>query len=444
MDILIVGAGDVGSNLARDLADTHEITVIDRNPDLVDTLTAQLDITGITADGRSLVTLKEAGLENADIVIASTDNDATNVMVCTTANRIGSIRTIARVKDAGLFQVWQSSDGGFGVDAMLCVDLLAAQDLVQTLTVPGARSTGVLADGMAEVAEFHIGEDTPITDRTVADGDTYPSLTFAAIIRDERILPAEKESVIRAEDSLVVIGSPTAVSRLANDIAAQPVPQSDDTVIVAGGGTIGYQIARLFEQRGLDTRLVEHDPERISWLEDRLKNTSVIEADVTDVEAFGRKQLPNTDLLVGATDDDTNYLLAQLAQELGTARTAAIVDDSQVLDIFEEGGIEVAVHPENIVTEEILQSVYHQRTESVSILNHGAAEVLDIVVDEQSILAGDSPNDIAQHLPESFTIGAIIRGETLRTPRAGTIIETGDRVIAFVATNRMDEVTEKI
>lgn len=365
-------------------------------------------------------------------------------MVCTAANRIGSIRTIARVKDAGLFQVWQSSEGGFGVDAMLCVDLLAAQDLVQTLTVPGARTVDVLADGMAEVAEFCIGENTPLTNQTIADGDTYPSLTFAAVIRDGTILPAGEETVIRADDLLVVIGSPTAVSRLARDISDQPMLQSDVTVVVAGGSTIGYQITQLFEQRELDTRLIEHDPERVSWLEDRLEDTPVIEADVTDVEAFGRKQLPNTDLLVGATDDDTNYLLAQLAQELGTARTAAIVDDSQVLDLFEEGGLEVAIHPENIVTEEILQSVYHQRTESVSILNQGAAEVLDIVVDDQSILAGDSPNDVAQHLPESFTVGAIIRGETLRTPRTGTIIETGDRVIAFVATGQMDDVSGKI
>lgn len=443
MKILLVGAGDVGSNLARDLSASHEITIIDRDSDRIDALTSQFDVTGLVADGRSLTTLREAGLERADVVIASTDNDASNVMVCNAADQAGDARTIARVKDVGLFRTWQSADHGFGVDAMLCVDLLAAQALVQTLALPGARTVDMLADGMAEVAEFRIGEDTPVTNRTVAEADEYPSLTFAAIIRENDVLVPDRETVIRPDDILVVIGSPSAVSRFASKVSDRPAPESDDELTVVGGDALGYQITRLFEERGLNTQLIERDPERVSWLRDRL-DSLVVEADATDVEAFGRDQLSDTDLVIGAVNDDTNYLLTQLARELGAAQTAAIVNDSEVLDLFKESGLDVVIHPGDIVASEILQTVYRQRTEQVSVLENDNAEVLEIVVDEDSILAGDSLSDVAHHLPSSFVIGATVRGGTLRTPRGGTIIETGDRVIAFVDADEVEEVAEQI
>ena len=444
MEILIIGAGDVGSNIARDLSESHDLTIIDRDSERIDTLTAQLDVTGIVNDGRSLMVLREAGLEQAEIVIASTDNDATNIMVCNAAKRAGDPHTIARVKDVGLFRVWQSSDSGFSVDSMLDVDLLAAQALVQTIALPGAQAVDMFADGLAEVAEFQIGEETPVTNCSIEEADRYPSLTFAGIIRDNDVLIPEGETVIQPDDCLIVIGSPSAVSRFATEISDRPAPESDDEIMVVGGDTLGYQIARLFEERGLSTQLVERDPERATWLANRLQESTVVEADATNVEEFGREQLPDIDLIVGAVDDDTNYLLLQLAHEFGTAQTAAIVDDPQVLDLFEESGLDVVIHPEDIIAGEILEMVYQQRAESVSILEHDNAEVFEIVVDKESILAGDSLGDVARHLPSSFVIGSLIRGGTLRTPRGGTIFQTGDRVIAFVSAEEATEVAEKI
>ncbi|MDL5362718.1 Trk system potassium transporter TrkA [Halalkalicoccus sp. NIPERK01] len=444
MQILIIGAGDVGSNVARDLSESHDLTIIDRDAERVGELTAHLDATGVVDDGRSLTALREAGLERADVVIASTDNDATNVMVCNAAERVGDPHTIARVKDVGLFRAWQSSESGFGVDTMLDIDLLAARALVRTITLPGARDVGMFADGQAEVAEFRVGEDTPVTNRTVAEADSYPSLTFAAIVRGDDVLIPDGETVIEPGDDLVVIGSQSAVSRFAADVSDRPAPEPDDEIMVVGGDPLGYQIARLFEERDLSTRVVERDPERVTWLRDRLRESTVLEVDATDVEEFGKERLADVDFVVGAVDDDTNYLLAQLARELGTARTAAIVDDSRVLDLFEESGLDLVVHPEDIIAGEILERVYRRRAEGVSVLEHDSAEVLEIVVDTESILAGDSLADVAHHLPSGFVIGAVIRGGTLRTPRGGTIIQTGDRVIAFVDSEVVSEVAEKI
>ena len=444
MQLLVIGAGDVGSNIARDLAGTHALTVVDQDSDRIDALAAAPDVTGLVGDGRSLSTLQEAGLEEADMVVACTDNDATNVMVCNAAKREADAHTVARVKAVGLLRAWQSSEEGLGVDTMLCLDLLAARSLVQTLALPGADAVDTFADELAEAAEFHVGEGTPVTGETVAEADRYPSVTFAAVVRDGEVIVPDGETVIEAGDSLVVIGSPSGVSRFGREISDRPAPTPDDDVLVVGGDTLGYQVARLFEERGLPVHLVEHDPERADWLATRLGESRVVRADATDMEEFGFQRFPDADFVVSVVDDDTNYLLVRLARELGAARTAATVDNPALLDLFEGSDLDLVVHPQDIIAGEMLEVVYRHRASAVSVLEHDEAEILEIAVDRESVLAGDSLSDVAQHLPDGFVVGAVVRGGTLRTPRGGTIIQTGDRVIAFVDADVASEVAEEI
>lgn len=444
MDILIIGAGDVGSNIVRDLADARDLVVVDRDSERVDALTSNYDVSGVVGDGRSVTTLRDAGLENADIVVASTDSDAANVMVCNAAKGNGDPHTIARVKDVGLFRTWESFDRGLGVDSMLSIDLLAAEALVRSVAVPGARAVDTFADGMAEVAEFEIGENTPVTNRSVAEADEYPSLTFAAIVRDGEILIPKGETVIEAGDCLVVIGSANGVSWFAEDVSDEAAPGPDDEVVIVGGDTLGYHVARLFEERGFAPEVVERDPDRVSWLANALGASTVVEADATDVDGFAREHLTDADLLVGAVDDDTNYLLAKLARELGVTQTAEIVDDPEVVELFESTGLDVVIHPQDIVAGEMLQTIYRSGAEKVSVLEHDQAEVLEIVVDDESLLAGDTLRDVDHDLSSRFVVGAIIRGDTLRTPRGGTVIQKGDRVIAFVDAEVADEVAAQL
>lgn len=447
MELLVIGAGTVGSNIARELAgegEDHALTVVDRDADRVEALTAGTEVTGVVGDGRSVSTLRDAGLDRAEMVIACTDNDATNVMVCNTAERATDAHTVARVKAAGLLRAWQSADEGFGVDSMVCLDLLAAHALVETLALPGADAVDRFADGLAETAEFRIGEDTPVTGLSVAEADRYPSLTFAAIVRDDEVVIPDGETVIEAGDSLVVIGSSSGVTRFGRDVSDRPAPTRDDDVLVLGGDTLGYQVARLFEERDLSVHVVERDPDRAEWLATRLGDARVIEADATDMEEFGFDRLPDADFVVSALDDDANYLLTRLADELGHARTATTVDNPDLLDVFEGGDLDLVVHPQDIIAGEILEEIYRRRAEAVTVLEHDNAEVLEIAVDAESVLAGDSLSDVAQHLPDGFVVGAVVRGGTLRTPRGGTIIQTGDRVIAFVDADVASEVAEQI
>jgi trk system potassium uptake protein TrkA len=444
MHVLVVGAGDVGSNIARDLADSHSVQVIDDDAKRVNTLTSELTISGVIGDGRSVQILREADISEADVVVAATDSDATNVMVCNAAKEAGGPHTIARVKDVGLYNAWQSFDQGLGVDSMLCIDLLSAEALVQAVALPGAKAVDEFADGTAEVAEFDIGKNTPVTGRTVVEADQYPSVTFAAIIREGELLIPKGETVIEAGDCLVVIGSTQGIRSFAEDVSEGSSLQSDDAIVVAGGDVLGYHVARLLEERGFAPNVVERSSERSRWLANRLGVSNVVEADATDVEGFAQEHLTDADLLIGTVDDDTNYLLAKLARELGVTKTVEVVDDPQVIELFESTGLDVVIHPQDIVAGEMLQIIYEGKTEKVAVLEHDEVEVLEIVVDEESLLAGGTIRGMDEKLPEEFVVGAVIRGGTLRTPRGGTVVQTGDRVIAFMASHVAEEISARL
>lgn len=442
--ILIIGAGDVGSNIASDLVETHDITIIDRDSERINALRSELDVSGIVGDGRSGRILREAGIDQADIVVASTDSDAANIMICNAAKQSGDPYTIARVKDVGLFRTWQSLDGGLGVDTMLCIDVLAAEAVARTIGLPGAQDADTFADGQVEVAEFQIGEDTPVTDQTIAKADRYPSTTFAAILRDDDIIIPHGDTVIQSGDRLVVIGNLAGVSRFAEAISSQSALDSDDNIVVVGGDVLGYQIAQQFEARGWIPQIVERDPDQAARLTSRVQGSSVAEADVTDISGFNTDFLTNADLVVGAVDDDTNYLLAQLARERDVLRTAVIVDNPALIELFEGTGLDVVVHPQDIIVGEILQAVYGLGPESVGILEHDNAEVLEVTIDEESILTGNTLRDTADQLPTGFVIGAIVRDGELQIPRGNKIIQVGDQIIAFVDAEVASEVAEMI
>ena len=442
--ILIIGAGDVGSNIASDLADTHDVAVLDRDPEQIDAISSQLNVNGVVGDGRSVPVLREAGIDQAEIVIASTDSDAANVMVCNAAKRSGDPNTIARVKDVGLFRTWQSLDGNLGVDTMLCIDVLAAEALVRTIALPGAQAADTFANGQVEVAQFEIAENSPVTDQTIAEADRYASVTFAALLREDDILIPNGETIIRSGDCVVVIGSPNGISRFAKDVSSQSALDSDDNIVIAGGDTLGYQIAQQFEIRGWSPRIVERDPDQAAQLSTRLRGTSVAESNITDIEGFDADFLTDADLVVGAVDDDTNYLLAQLASERDVARTAAVVNDPTVIELFEDTGLDVVVHPEDIIAGEILQAVYGDRPEDIGVFDHDKAEAIEVVVDEESVLVGHALREAVTQLPTGVVIGAIIREGELQVPRGNKIIETGDRVIAFIDAEVASEVVEMI
>ena len=440
MYAVIVGAGEVGSSIAASLAEAHEVAVIDIDSQRVEELVYATDVLGVEGDGADLETLRDANIRKADILIASTDDDETNIVTCGTANTVTDVFTISRVKSAKFLRTWEGSTRAFGVDHMVATNLLTAESITRVVGMPAALDVETFAEGAVQMAEFEIPEDSPIAGQTVQEADRYESLTFAALIRDVDVVIPTGETELRPGDDVVVIGSSESVHTFAEVIA--PDVHGARDVLVVGGSDIGYHTARLLGERGLKPRLIERDHDRAREIAEALPGTTVLESDATDREFLEREHISEVDAVVAALDSDEKNLLASLlAKRLGADRAVAIVDDGAYVRLFEEVGVDVGINPREVTAEEITRFTRERYAENVALIESDRAEVIEFTVDEESVLAGRTIAESAADLPDGVVIGAIVRDDDFVIPRGGTTVEVGDSIVVFVDANVLEEAT---
>ena len=442
MRTVIVGAGEVGTSIARSLAPDHDVVVIDIDADLAEQLKYELDVMTLPGDGTSLSTLRAADVESADMFIASTDDDRTNLVACETAKTLAEPFTIARTKSVEYLNTWELTETAFGVDFMVCSDLLTAENIVRVVGLPAAVDVDPFAGGIVQMAEFEIDDTSPVAGQTVAEADRFESLTFAGLFRaDELILP-QGDTVIEAGDRAVVIGSPESVQAFASDIAPDTTPGSADEIVIIGGSEIGYHTARLLEERSLSPRIIEQDHDRARFLAEELPDTLVMEHDATDTEFLAREHVDEADIVVAALEsDERNLLVSVLAKRLGTDRVVAVVDSGDYVTLFEEIGIDVAINPRQVTAEEITRFTHGGVAENIAVLEGDQAEVLELELTDASELINRPIKEVAAALDANVVFGAITRNRELITPRGDTELYAGDHIVVFVESSFVEELT---
>ena len=438
MRVVIVGAGEVGSSIAASLCADHEVVVVDRDSDRVESLTYSLDVLPVEGDGASLETLTEASVGDADMVIACTDNDETNIVACGTVKTISEAFTIARVRNTKYLDTWNNAEGALGVDLMVGTNLLTARSISRVIGLPAAHDVDAFADGLVRMAEFTIHDDSPVAGTTVAAADRFDSLTFAAIIRDDDVVIPRGDTCLLDGDRVVVIGSPESVGDFATTMRGEI--GSIDDVLIVGGSDIGRQTADVLSEEGIGTRLIEPDPEHARVLAEALPDTTVLNADPTDQEFLEREHIAEVDVVVAALgNDEQNLLAGLLAKRMGADRAIAVVEEGSYIDLFEAVGIDVAVNPRKAIAEEITRFTRERHAENVAMLESDRAEVLEIEVDEASVLTGRPIAESIGDLPDGVVIGAITRDGAFVQPRGDTVIERGDHIVVFADTDVLDD-----
>jgi trk system potassium uptake protein TrkA len=441
--VIIVGAGQVGSSIAASLDDDHEVVVIDTDDSRVESLTYSLDVLAIEGDGTSLATLREADVGAADMLIASTDDDETNIVTCATAKTVSDAFTIARVRSTTYLQTWEESGGAFGVDFMVSTNLLAAETVTRVIGLPAAQNVDVFAEGSVLLAEFCIPENSPIAGQTVAEADQFGELTVAAVLHEDGLIVPDGETTLAAGDEIIVIGSAESTRAFAADLA--PDRDENRDVVIIGGSEIAVQTAELLEDRGLQPRLIERDAERARELAERLPGTTVMSSDATDREFLTREHVGDADVAIAALGaDEKNLLASLLASRVGVDRTVAVVESAEYTDLFEAVGVDAAINPRDATAEEIIRFTLDGHMENVAIIDHDRAEVLEIQIDDESVLADRPISDATDDLSARVTIGAITRDGVFITPRGDTVVEVGDHVVVFVETDAVDAVASRI
>jgi trk system potassium uptake protein TrkA len=445
MHVVIIGAGEVGTAIAADLAVEHDVVVIDIDEERAEQIKYEIDVMTLSGDGTSMSTLQQGGIDDADMLIACTDDDKSNLLACETAKTVASPFTIARTKNVEYLRTWQRTETAFGVDFMVCSDLQSAENIVRVVGLPASVDVDPFAGGLVQMAEFEIGEDSPVAGQTIVDADRFESLTFAGLFRaDEMILPGG-DTVIEAGDRAVVIGTPESVQSFAAHIAPAKTPGEADDIVIVGGSEIAYQTARLFEERDLKPRLIEEDHERARELAEALPDTLVMEHDAADTEFLTREHVDEADILVAALDsDERNLLVSMLAKRLGTDRVVAVVDSGEYVMLFEEVGIDVAISPREVTAEEITRFTHRGPAENVALLEDDQAEVLELQIGDGSEIVDRSIESVATEIDADVVIGAITRGQEFITPRGDTVLRHGDHIVVFVEPSFADQLMSMV
>jgi trk system potassium uptake protein TrkA len=442
MHVVVIGAGEVGTSIASSLASDHEVVVIDADPDRAEQLKYELDVLTIAGDGTASAIQSAAEVGRADMVIACTDDDQTNLVACGTAKTLGDGFTIARVKSTEFLRTWEGSEGAFGVDFMVCTDLQTAENIVRVIGLPAAVDVDPFAGGLVQMAEFEIAEGSPVAEQTVSEADRFESLTFVGLFRNGEMIIPRGDTEIEAGDRAVVIGSPESVQSFATDVAPEMTPGRAEEIVIVGGTEIGYQTARLLGKRDFRPRLIERDADRARWLAENLPNAVVMEHDATDTEFLKREHVDDADVLVTALrSDEKNLLVSVLAKRLGVDRVIAVVDSPDYVTVFEEIGIDIAINPRTVTAEEITRFTYESVAENIAVLENDQAEVLELELTEGCGLVGRPISEIVADTDARFVIGAITRNRELVTPRGETVLRPGDHVILFVESDSVSEIT---
>jgi len=358
-------------------------------------------------------------------------------VACAGSKQLGAAFTIARVHDPEYIETWER--GRLGVDFMVCSELLTSEKIAQLIGVPAAREIHTFVEGRVLMVELSVDEGSPLLGRPLQALDLPPGAMIVSLIRNGRVIIPSGEDVIHPGDLVVSIGTPEAISRLNRRATGRPLPQS---VVILGGGRIGYRLALTLERRGLRPKIIEADPERSRWLAEQLPRSQVFQNDATDLDFLERERLGEADVGVSVMDkQEKNLLSALLLKSLGVKRVIAGVSDPDYVEIFERVGVDVAVSARKIIAEEILRFT-KRRIAGMSILEGDRAEVLELTVSESSPLVGVPLRDAA--FPKGAIVGAIVRGKDVIIPHGETTLQPGDRVIVFSKKEAVPEVEKML
>lgn len=441
MKIIILGAGQVGSSVAESLvSEANDITVVDQDPLLLKMLQERIDIRGIVGYASHPDVLRRAGIEDADMILAVTNSDETNMLACQIAHSLfRTPRRLARVRSpAYLAHPELFSPRSVPVDFIISPEQLMSTFIHHLIKQPGALQILDFADGKAQlvaVQAHHGGAFVGNELRSLPQKLPKVETRVVAIFRRNRAIIPTGETVIEADDEVFFLAARRDIPAIVAAFRRSDKPYR--RVIIAGGGNIGKQLAELTES-GCHVKIIEHDYARCRHLAETLHKTIVLHGDAADADLLKEEAIEETDIYCAITnDDEANILSAMLARRMGARKVLSIINRSSYVELAQGTAVDIAISPAQVTIGALLAHIRRGDVVAVHSLRRGAAEAIEVIAhgDHQtSQVVGRCIDEL--RLPEGTTIGAIVRGNALIFPHSDTVIETEDHVILFLGDKR--------
>ena len=449
MKIIILGAGQVGSTVAETLAsEATDLTVVDTDNRRLRSLQDHLDIRTVHGRASHPDVLASAGAEDADLILAVTSSDETNMVACQVAWTLFRTPTkIARVRSAGYVGHGELfARDALPIDLLISPEQLVTEYIQRLIETPGALQVLDFANGRVRLVGVKAYYGGPLVGHALRELPTrMPTIEtrVAAIFRRGVGIIPEGDTLIEADDEVFFVAATEHSRAVMGELRKLDRPVR--RIMLAGGGNIGQRLAAALE-RQVHVKLIEHSPKRAERLSEILDATVVLQGEAADEDLLREEGIDQTDVFCAVTNDDqVNILSAMLARRLGARKVMALINRSAYVDLVQGGTIDIAISPQQTTVSVLLAHVRRGDVAAVHSLRRGAAEAIEAIAhgdQRTSKVVGRAVEDIK--LPAGTTIDAVVRGENVVIAHHDTVIENGDHVILFLTDKRKVPEVEKL
>ena len=430
MKVAIVGAGKLGMAVTNTLlGGDHAVTIIDTDESLLQKVSSHIDVLTVTANAKEVKALKNIGISSYDFLIATTDNDETNLVICSFAKKLGCGKVIARVRDPEHMQQIQFIKDLMGVDYIINPDLEITNEIYKYLVEKYTLSNGIFSSGKISLLEFKASKHKALIDLPITEFSTVlPGMLAVGISRNGKVIIPHGDDVIKKEDYLYVVGEKEPIQALSKKVHERGKYTDLQKVMIMGGGKTGFYLAKRLSDYGASVKIVEKDKGRCFYLSTHLNDVMVLNGDATDLQLLEEENFEGMDAVVTCTGfDEDNLLLALSAKQHGIEDVIAKVSRRNYAEIISAMGIDMALNPIDIVTSIILRLVQGNKKVLSSQLIQGQAEIMEVYATPHMDILGVPLKDL--DLPSSVIIAAIHRGNQVIIPNGDTVIEEDDRLL---------------
>ncbi|VDN46039.1 Trk system potassium transporter TrkA [Petrocella atlantisensis] len=431
MKVIIIGAGKLGYKLAEALINSDvEVTVVDSKERVIKHIREYLDVLTITANGTDMDVLKSLNLKSYALLVATTNSDETNTIICALAKTAGCKQTIARIRNPEYSQQLDFLKIEMGIDHIVNPELSTANKIARYLTKEYIFYSENFARGQVSMIDCHERFFSGFKGKIIKDIDDMEGLLIAAISRRGEIIIPSGLTTIEEDDILYVIGKTKMIKRFSHRADLDNNRSSVKRVMILGGGKIGYYLAKRLLASRIQVTIIESDEDRCRYLSEKLDNALVIKGNGTDINILEEEKLPMMDAFIGVTGfDEQNLLMSLMAKQEGVKKVIAKISKPSYNTIIDKLGIDVALNPTEIIASDILRFIRGGKVLSVSMLLGGQAEVIEIVVSKDMAICDKKISNLA--LPKGIIIGAIVDKNDVIIPNGQSMIEEDSRLILF-------------
>ena len=438
MYIIIAGGGVIGSHIASLLAEEgHEVVVLEQSREALENISRQLDVKTIQGNSATPTILKQAEADRADLVLAVTNNDETNMVTCFMAKELGAGTTAARIRNpeySGYFVAKAKSPTAtrkivrpkkLGIDVFINPEAEAAKEIMSILSSFYSTPVENFADGMVQIREFRV-EDEALVDKPLSKISFPKPCVVAAIVREGEIVTPDDNEVIVLGDSVHLIASREFMDELGGMFSTPKRPARK--VVIVGGGQIGFLTAEGLQRQGVMVKVIDNDANRCQEIAAKLEKVVVLQGYGTDRNFLIEQGVPSVDALIATTEsDEFNILCGLLAKNLDVPRSLVVINRPGYIPLAEAIGVDVAALPTLLTADKITRFVLHGGVISTALLEGQQLEAIEFVTSPTAQIANKKITDAG--LPKEAIAGAIVRNNTVIIPPGDNVVQPGDHVI---------------